>query len=170
MLFLYKAATLAAALLVSGAALAQLAGGVVDPAALAAARDVVSKAQGDRAAVLQSMSAPMAGLVAQLGVREPDRAQVLVNEVILPTLSSRYDELIDLQARSYATVLSVGDLQAISAFYSTPAGRNLATAQPKIAQAQVAGMTQWMTAVAPDLQAKLTSAIQNHGWNAPARR
>jgi hypothetical protein len=157
------------ALSLSGYAFAQ-APASVDSAALAAARDLVGKMQGDRSVVLQSMAAPMAGLVAQLGVKEPERAQVLVSEVILPTLSGRYDELIATQAQVYAANLALGDLQAAAAFYGSPAGKNFAAAQPKLAQAQVAAMTQFMTSVAPELQAKLSAAVQKHGWAAPARR
>ena len=160
---------LSLAIALSGASFAQQPA-AIDPAVLTAARDAVAKMQGDRATVLQSMSAPMAGLVAQMGVREPDRAQVLVNEVIVPTLSAHYDELLDLQARSYVSVLSADDLRAIVAFYNSTAGRNLAAAQPKLAQAQITGMTQWMTGIAPEMQTKLSASIQKHGWGTPAKK
>ena len=134
------------------------------PAALKAARDTVAQMQGDRATVLKTMSAPMVSFMQQMGIREPDRAQVLVQEVVLPVLTSHYDELLDIQAKSYATVLSAADLQAISAFYASSAGRNLAAAQPTLAQAQLSGMTQWMGTVSPEMQTKLAQAIQAHGW------
>ena len=51
---------------------------------------------GDRDAVLSSMGAPMVGLMQQMGVREPDRAQVLVQEVMLPVMTAHYDELLEL--------------------------------------------------------------------------
>ena len=141
----------------------------VDAATLKVARDVVTKMQGDRNAVLASMSAPMIGLIQQLGVKEPDRAPVLVQEVVLPVLNAHYDELLDVQARAYAATLSVPDLQAVSSFYDTPAGRNLVSAQPRLAQAQLSGMTQWMGSLAPELQGKLAQAIQAHGWGAKTR-
>ena len=138
----------------------------IDPVALKAARDVVGKMQGDRTAVLQSMSTPLAGLIAQMGVSQPDRAQVLVSEVIVPTLSAHLDDLIEIQARAYASILSVSDLQAAAAFYSSPAGRDFAAAQPKLAQAQMAGIGQWMGSIAPEIQSKLAQAVQKHGWGA----
>lgn len=110
------------------------------------------------------MAAPMVPLVQQLGVREADKAQTLVQEVILPTLTENYDKLLDGQAKSYASVLSVPDLKALAAFYDTPAGRNVAAAQPRLAQAQLAATTSWMQGIAPELQAKLQQAIKAHGW------
>lgn len=139
--------------------------GAPDPATLKAAREVVGKMQGDRGAVLASMGGPMVGLMQQMGVREPDRAQVMVQEVVLPVMTAHYDELLDVQARSFASVLSGADLQAVSAFYDTPAGRALAKAQPQLAQAQLTGMTQWMGGLVPEIQGKMTQAVKAHGWD-----
>ena len=135
-----------------------------DPALLKVARETVAQMQGDRTATLSSMAAPMVGMMQQIGIKEPDKAQVLVQEVVMPTLAAHYDELLDIQARGFATVLGKDDLQAIAAFYATPAGKRLAAAQPQLAQIQLAGMQQWMQAVAPDMQGKLVKAVQDHGW------
>ncbi len=158
-------------LLLAGPALAQAPAkppaptSVPDATALKAAREVVGKMQGDRAAVLTAMGGPMVGMIQQMGVREPDRAQVLVQEVLLPVMTAHYDELLDVQARSFATVLGTGELQAVSAFYDTPAGRALAKAQPQLAQAQLTGMTQWMGGLVPEIQSKMAQAIKAHGWD-----
>ncbi|MBP1181058.1 DUF2059 domain-containing protein [Methylobacterium sp. PvR107] len=136
-----------------------------DPALLKVARETVAQMQGDRAATLSSMAAPMVGMMQQIGIKEPEKAQVLVQEVVMPTLSAHYDELLDIQARGFATVLGKDDLQAIATFYATPAGKRLAAAQPQLAQIQLAGMQQWMQAVAPDMQGKLIKAVQAHGWS-----
>ncbi|WP_245930707.1 DUF2059 domain-containing protein [Methylobacterium radiodurans] len=135
-----------------------------DPATLKAAREVVTQMQGDRTTTLNSMSGPMVAMMQQMGIKEQDRAQVLVQEVVLPMLTARYDDLLDIQARSFAGVLSKEDLQAIGAFYGTPAGKRLAAAQPQLAQAQLTGMTQWMGQMMPEMQTKLTQAIKAHGW------
>lgn len=135
-----------------------------DPATLKVARDVLGQMQGDRTAVLGAMAAPMAGMMQQFGVKQPEQAQALVQEVVLPTLSAHYDELLDIQARGFAGALSKDDLQAIGTFYAMPAGKHLVAAQPQLAQAQLTGTQQWMQAVMPELQGKLTKAIQTHGW------
>ena len=137
-----------------------------DPATSKAARDVVAQMQGDRTAVLAAMAAPMVGMMQQIGVKEQDRAQMLVQEVVLPTLSAHYDELLDIQARGFAAALNKDDLQAIGAFYASPAGKRLVAAQPQLAQAQMTGTQQWMQSVMPEMQGKLTKAIQDRGWGA----
>lgn len=134
-----------------------------DVATLKVAREVVKQMQGDRAAVLGTMSAPMTGLVQQMGVKDPKQAQMLVVEVVMPVLTAHYDELLDIQALSYASALGKEDLQAIGTFYASPAGQRLAAAQPKLAQAQLTGMSQWMQSVMPDVQAKVVQAIQAQG-------
>ncbi|GBU18824.1 hypothetical protein AwMethylo_30390 [Methylobacterium sp.] len=110
------------------------AGSAPDAATLKVAREAVSQMQGGRAATLNAMAAPMTAMMQQMVVKEPDRAQVLVKDVVMPILTSRYDELLDIQARSYASVLGKDDLQAIGAFYASPAGKRLAAAQPQLAQ------------------------------------
>lgn len=135
-----------------------------DAATLKAAREVVAQMQGDRDTMLKAIATPMVGMMQQIGVKQQDQAQVLVQEVVMPTLSAHYDELLDIQARSFAAALGKDDLQAIAAFYATPAGKRLVVAQPQLVQAQMAGTQQWMQSVMPEMQGKLTKAIQAHGW------
>ena len=130
-----RSATLALGFVVAVSSFGSLPASAQDAASLAAAREVVAKMQPDRTALLASMAAPMVPLIQQMGIREADKAQVLVQEVILPTLTANYDKLLDSQAKSYASVLSVTDLKGVAAFYDTPAGWNFVTAQPQLAQA-----------------------------------
>lgn len=132
----------------------------VDPERLAAARRVVAASQGDRTALLQAMSAPMIGMVRQMGVNDPEKAQIMVRDVIMPVLTAHYDELLSIQALSYAAVLSKEDLQAIAAFYGTPAGQNLVKGQPQLTQASLTGMRQWLGMLTGELQAKLADAAK----------
>ena len=136
----------------------------VDPERLAAAREVIKAAQGDRMAVLEAMKPPMIGMVQQMGLKDRDKAQVMVSEVVMPTLAEHYDELVSIQALAFAAVLSKEDLQAVAAFYGTPAGRNLVKAQPQFAQALLTGMRQWMGSIGPELQTKIAKAAEAHGW------
>ena len=45
-----------------------------DPALLKVARETVAQMQGDRAATLSSMAAPMVGMMQQIGIKEPEKA------------------------------------------------------------------------------------------------
>ncbi|MCJ2039238.1 DUF2059 domain-containing protein [Methylobacterium sp. J-059] len=136
----------------------------LDPATLKVAREVVAQMQGDRTALVNAMAAPMVGMMQQIGVKQQDQAQALVQEVVLPTLTAHFDELLDIQARGFAAALGKDDLQVIAAFYATPTGKRLVAAQPQLAQAQLVGTQQWMQSVTPEMQGKLTKAIQAHGW------
>lgn len=140
----------------------------VDPDRLAAAREVIAAAQGDRKQVLAAMRTPMTGMMQQMiASRDPkaaERAPILVDEVVMPMLLEHYDELLSVQALSFAAVLSIDDLKAVAAFYQTPAGRNLVKAQPQLAQAQLTGMKQWMATLMPEMQRKVMDAAKTHGW------
>ncbi len=131
------------------------------------ARDMVAKTGGDRNTTLQSIGAPMVGFMQQIGVKDPQRAQVLVQEVVMPIVTEHYEGLVDLQARAYAQTLSIPDMQATLAFYDTPAGRDLIAAGPKLAQARVTSITQWMSGLQPEMMAKMQSVIKAHGWDKP---
>ena len=136
-----------------------------DPQALSLAKELVAKTSGDRDQMLGGMSAPMVGFMRQMGVEDPAHAQQLVNEAILPLMREHYDELLSLQAKSYADALSVDDMKATLAFYNTKAGQDLIKAQPALAQARVVGITQWVGALQPEIQARVQKTAKAHGWN-----
>ena len=104
------------------------------PDTLKVARELVAKTAGDKTTTLQAMGGPLVGMMQQMGIRQPDRAQAIVQEGVMPLLNEHYDELLDVQAKSYAAVLSVSDMQAAIAFYNTPAGQSLIRAQPQLAR------------------------------------
>ena len=87
-----------------------------------------------------------------------------VDEAILPLLREHYDGLVDIQAKSYAQALSNDDLTAILAFYNTKAGQDLVRAQPALTQARLTGVTQWIGALQPEIQARVEKTAKAHGW------
>ena len=140
----------------------------VDPQRLALARSVAEISQGDRDSVLAAMKGPMVAIVDQSmrqhGVTAPDKAKILTEEVLMPTLAAHYGELLDIQALAFATVMSTEDLQAVAAFYATPAGRHFIEARPQLTQAALVGLRQWIAALTPELQAKIVESARAHGW------
>lgn len=135
------------------------------PEGLRLARELATKTEGDRTSTLQSLGGPMVGMMQQMGVPQADRAQVLVQEVVLPILSSHYDDLLAIQAKSYASVLSVDDIKGALAFYNTPAGQNLIRAQPQLAQLKLTGMTQWIGGLQGELQTRVQQTLKARGWD-----
>jgi len=142
--------------------------GTTNPEALTLARQLVLKAEGDRNTTIQSISTPMVGMMQQMGVRDPAQAQALVSEAIIPVLQEHFDQLLTIEAQSYASVLSVDDLKAAIAFYDSPAGQDMIRAQPQLAQAKITGMTQWMGTLRPELQTKIQAMMQAHHWGPAA--
>ena len=136
-----------------------------DAATLALAKQLVAKTAGDRDQVITSLSAPMVGFMQQMGINDPTKAKQLVDEAIMPLLREHYDELVDIQAKSYAQALTPDDLKATLAFYDTKAGQDLVRAQPALAQARVAGLTQWMGTLQPEMQARVAKIAKAHGWS-----
>ncbi len=136
----------------------------LDPGTLDLAKQLVGKTAGEKEQVLTGMSTPMIGFMQQMGVRDPTKARELVDEAIMPLLREHYDELVEIQARSYAEALSVDDLKATLAFYDTKAGQDLIKAQPVLAQTRVTGMTQWMGTLQPEMQARVAKTAKAHGW------
>ncbi len=135
-----------------------------DPQTLDLARQLVAKTAGERDQVLASMSAPMVGFMQQMGINDPTKARELVDEAVMPILREHYQELVDIQARSYSQALSVDDLKATLAFYDTKAGQDLIKAQPLLAQARVTGLTQWMGTLQPEMQDRVAKTAKAHGW------
>ncbi len=111
------------------------------------------------------MTGPMVGMVQQMGIDKPDRAQAIVHEALMPILEEHVGGLIDRSAQAYAQVLSESDLKAIIAFYDTPAGQDLIKAQPMLAQLRITGLTQWMATLQPEMQAKMAEVVKRHGWD-----
>ncbi|HUA76089.1 MAG TPA: DUF2059 domain-containing protein [Acetobacteraceae bacterium] len=134
------------------------------PEALALARTLLTKMNGDPAVTIHQISGPMVGMLQQMGISDPTRARVIVQEALIPLLSSHYDELIEIMAKAYAATLSTDDMKAAVAFYESPAGQNLVAAEPKLAQAKLIGLTQWMSGLQPEMQEKIEEVIKAHGW------
>ena len=135
-----------------------------DAQTLALAKQLVVKTGGDRDQTLTGMSSSMVGFMQQMGISDPTKARQLVDEAILPLLRDHYDDLLALQATSYAQVLSPDDLKGTLAFYDTKAGQDLIAAQPALAQARLQGVTQWIGVLQPQIQARVQQVAKAHGW------
>ncbi len=129
------------------------------------AREFLGRTNVDRASTLAAMRAPMIGMMQQIGITQPDRAQAVVQEAILPLVDKHFDDYLAIMAKNYASVLSADDLKAGIAFYDTPAGQHIIKLQPQLAQLQLAGTTQWMASMQPEMQARVMQVLQTHGWD-----
>jgi uncharacterized protein len=135
------------------------------PESISVARTMMAKMSGDPTATIRQLSGPMVGMLQQMGISDSDRARVIVQEALIPLLTSHYDDLLAMWAKDYAATLSVDDMKAAIAFYDSPAGRNLVAAAPKLDQAKLIDLTQWMVGLQPEMRQRIEQALKAHGWN-----
>lgn len=145
----------------SGPVLAQTA----TPEATGLAKQLVAKVEPNPQQTISQLGGSMVGMMQQMGIKDPEHAQVLVREALLPLLSEHIGELSDRTAAAYAETLSVEDLKATIAFYDTKAGHDLIKAQPVLAQRRVQGLTTWMAGLQPEMQARIAAVMKQHGWD-----
>lgn len=162
-------------LCLSGPALAQTAApaappapaapAVASPEAAALAKQLVARMEPNPQQTIGQLAGAMVGMVRQMGITDPDHAQVIVHEALLPMLNEHIGGLMDRTADAYAQTLSVEDLKAIIAFYDTKAGHDLVAAQPMLAQLRLRGMTAWMGEMQPEMVQKIQAIAKQHGWD-----
>ncbi len=134
------------------------------PESISLARTMLAKMSGDPTATIHQLGGPMVGMLQQMGISDPDRARVIVQEALIPLLANHYDELLSMWAKDYAATLSADDMKAAIAFYESPAGRSLVAAAPKLDQAKFIDLTRWMAGLQPEMQQRIEQALKAHGW------
>ena len=135
------------------------------PETIALARTLLAKMEGDPAVTIRQLAGPMAGMLQQMGISDPDRARVIVQGALIPVLTEHYGDLLTIFAKACVSMLSVDDMKAAIAFYESPAGRNLVAAEPELAQAKLIGLTQWMSGLQPEMQQRIEQTIKAHSWD-----
>lgn len=148
----------------SGPVLAQTA----TPEATSLAKQLVAKIEPNPQQTIGQLGGPMVSMMQQMGIKNPEHAQALVREALLPLLSEHIGELVDRTAAAYAETLSVEDLKATIAFYDTKAGQDLIKAQPVLAQRRVQGLTAWMGGLQPEMRTRIAAVMKQHGWDKEA--
>ena len=142
-----------------------------DPAVVLLARQYIALSNVDVASTVRRMASPFAKQMELNGI-SADRADVLVNQAVLPLMNEHLTALLDLQARSLASILTADDLRAGIAFYKSAAGQDLAHAQPQLAELLVENTTTWVRAMLPEMRARVEQLVQAQGWTvkpSPAR-
>ena len=87
----------------------------------------------------------------------------LVLDGLRPEFDSQSDEMIDLSARIYATLLSEKDIDAILAFFNSEAGKRYVGAQPMFLNQLVSGMQAWQQKIAVNMMARVRQEMKKKG-------
>ncbi len=87
----------------------------------------------------------------------------LVLDGLRPEFDSQSEEMIDLSARIYATLLSEKDIDAILAFFNSEAGKRYVGAQPMFLNQLVSGMQAWQQKIAVNMMARVRQEMKKKG-------
>ncbi|MCK8044207.1 DUF2059 domain-containing protein [Shewanella sp. 1CM18E] len=72
------------------------------------------------------------------------------------------EDLVEMTVPIYQKYLTEEEVQALNAFYDTPAGKKLIKVQPRIMQESMMAGQQWGQTVAQDVMQKYQSQTHNH--------
>lgn len=87
----------------------------------------------------------------------------LVLEQLRPEFDRQSEEMIDQSARIYATLLSEKDIDAINAFFDSPAGKKYVGAQPLFLNQLVSGMQAWQQKISIIMMSRVREEMKKRG-------
>lgn len=92
----------------------------------------------------------------------PPRADIIVRETVLEYLRKRAvsDRVVDKLVPIYAKYLTREDIQRITSFYRSPAGRRLVKVLPSISLESAKVGQDWMESILPGLQSELLRRLR----------
>jgi hypothetical protein len=134
------------------------------PQALALARTLVAKSSNDDIAALSFLYPPMGRLLMRDNLIDPDRAMIVTREAMLPVLQKHKAEIDAYQAETFASILTVDDMKAAIAFYSTPAGADYVRSWGPVLKLNKAAIDQLIATLKPEIYAEAKAVMRKHGW------
>lgn len=87
----------------------------------------------------------------------------IVLEQLRPEFDKQSEEMIDQSARIYATLLSEKDIDAINAFFDSPAGKKYVGAQPLFLNQLVSGMQAWQQKISIIMMSRVREEMKKRG-------
>ena len=134
------------------------------PEALALAQKLVAETDNGDIATQGWLSFPLGRLMRSLAIVEPEQSKAVMHEAVIPVLTQHRAELNEIQAKTFAAVLTLDDLKAAVAFYATPAGKALVSIHGPMLALKLPAVTAWLETLKPEITAKVTASQQAHGW------
>jgi hypothetical protein len=131
---------------------------------LGLASTLVEKTGTGGVAATNGLALPLPRLMHEMGIEDPKHFGVIMHEDVMSVMNDHSDALTDIQAKSYAALLSVEDLKAAIAFYDSPAGKTLVRLRFKLLQTNMAQANTLMQTLKPEIEAKTQETLKAHGW------
>jgi uncharacterized protein len=150
--------------LTAGAAIAQTKAPTPDPAAIAAAKELMLAAgvNAQMETVISTMTKGMAQAVRQ---QHPAKGKEIdeVFAALAKKFRERQAEMIELVAPLYAEKFTVPELKEIGAFYRTPIGIKLLATQPEIMQRSMQIGMGWGQKIGQEVEAEARTELKKRG-------
>lgn len=136
------------------------------PEVMAAARELIAltRATDHLKALLPLIAQNMKPAIVQ-GRREIERDYDAIMPKLLEGMSARLGELADMVAIVYANNFSLDELQAIAAFYRTPAGQKLLERQPTVVQQSMVAGQLLGKSVTDEVMPRIIQELRKRGHN-----
>ena len=141
----------------------------VDPATLAAARDLMILTRTDEMAkqMVTALINNLLPLIAKANPGQNDAIKALMEKYFVPALIADFPLLRDKIAILYAQNFSLDELQKLAAFYKTPAGQKYISIAPSIAVQAMQFGRQWGVVAAAKAVKGLIEELKRNNLQVP---
>ena len=159
-----RAGLLALAIVVASPATAQKAPGAPDPAAVAAARELLI-AMGSMKQFEVAIDTMSRGMADVFKKQAPAKAQEIdeVMALMAAQFNARKEEMLTLVAPLYAEKFTPAELNEIGGFYKTPIGQKMIATQPEILQRSMQIGMAWGQAIGQEVEQEARKELKKRG-------
>ena len=136
----------------------------MSPASLAAAKELLAALGSDKQ--LEAMIPMMMQNMRQLVLQQRPGAQKELDEALKALegkFTARRSELIDEVAKTYAAMVPVEDMKAMTAFFVSPAGKRFVTLQPELMRQSMAVGQRWGEKLGREVEIELRQELKKRG-------
>ena len=131
---------------------------------IALARTLALAADTGGIATMNGLALPIPRLMTEMGITDRTHFSLVVHEDVMPVLNDHSDRLTDIQAASYAALLTPADLKAAIAFYQSPTGQKLVKLRFKLLQTNMEQADALVQKLKPAITVKVQDTLKAHGW------
>ena len=132
--------------------------------AMTLARTLVEKSGTGGMGVLFELRPPVPALLTSLGVTDLRHRRVVNRDAIMATFAAHQGDLDEIQAHSYASTMSVADMKAAIAFYSSPAGVDFQRLRSTVTRAEIGAGHEVVGKHKQELAQASQAALKAHGF------
>jgi hypothetical protein len=136
-----------------------------DPAKMAVATRILEEthALDNMNSTLDAMIAPLIRNIKQQSPAIPDEQLKVISDMLAEELRKKFPQIMALNAQIYASHFTLDELNAIEAFYQTPAGQKIVGETPKIMKEVLPIALAWGRQAAQEALARIVEQLRKQG-------